>query len=116
MADAQVAEISQQVVEILLWGALLLVAVIVLFGGVWYYRRRWLNPEETGPRQPWTLDDLRQMKQAGQITPEEYQALRETLIAAFRGRNAGEADLSGRNSVNAVRETQNQIDRLDDGF
>jgi hypothetical protein len=105
------AEIADSVTEILLWGASLLAAVIVLFGGVWYYRSRWLNPDESEPRrQPWTLDDLRQMKQQGQISDEEYQALRESIVAAFRGSSGGSGATSGRESVSSRWNTQDGSD------
>jgi len=71
--------------QILIWGGLLLAAVIVLFGGVWYYRRRWLTRSEPTGGTAWTLDDLRRMREAGHITEEEYRALRAALVAAFRG-------------------------------
>ena len=62
-------------------------AVVVLFGGLWYYRK-WLlrgGKSESDSSGVWTFDDLRRMKQEGKITEEEYQALRATLVAAYRG-------------------------------
>lgn len=76
--------------QIIVWGLILMGAVVVLFGGLWYYRRYWLQADEEpgANRTPWTLDDLRQMKESGQINEVEYQTLRETMIAALRGANA----------------------------
>jgi hypothetical protein len=76
--------------QIIIWGLILMGAVVVLFGGLWYYRRYWLQADEEpgANRTPWTLDDLRQMKESGQINDVEYQTLRETMIAALRGANA----------------------------
>jgi len=75
--------------QIIVWGLILMGAVVVLFGGLWYYRRYWLQADEEpgANRTPWTLDDLRQMKESGQINDVEYQTLRETMIAALRGAN-----------------------------
>lgn len=75
--------------QIIVWGLILMGAVVVLFGGLWYYRRYWLQADEdsSASRTPWTLDDLRQMRESGQINEVEYQTLRETMIAALRGAN-----------------------------
>lgn len=75
--------------QIIVWGLILMGAVVVLFGGLWYYRRYWLQADEDSSvsRTPWTLDDLRQMRESGQINEVEYQTLRETMIAALRGAN-----------------------------
>ena len=81
------------VLQVLIWGGVLLLAVIVLFGVVWYYRRRWLTLGEPTRGTPWTLDDLRRMREAGQITEEEYRALRATLVAAFRGGQDDDSDV-----------------------
>ena len=85
-----IAETSKQVTEIVIWCGLLMLAVIVLFGGLWYYRRRLFVTDEPAKREPWTLEDLRQMKERGEVSDEEYQALRETMIAAFRGEQASQ--------------------------
>ena len=79
------ASSTDSVIQVLIWGGVLLLAVIVLFGAVWYYRRRWLTRSELTGGTPWTLDDLRRMREAGDITEEEYRALRAALVAAYRG-------------------------------
>ena len=56
-----IAETSKQVTEIVIWCSLLMLAVIVLFGGLWYYRRRLFVTDEPAKREPWTLEDLRQL-------------------------------------------------------
>ena len=87
------ASSTDSVIQVLIWGGVLLLAVIVLFGAVWYYRRRWLTRSELTGGTPWTLDDLRRMHEAGQITEEEYRALRATLVAAFRGGQDDDSDV-----------------------
>ena len=79
------ASTTDSVIQVLIWGGVLLLAAIVLFGVVWYYRRRWLARGKSTGGTPWTLDDLRRMREAGDITEEEYRALRAALVAAFRG-------------------------------
>lgn len=77
------ATVQQSVSEIFFWCAVLAVAVFVLFGGLWYYRRRWLRTINTPSGTPWTFDDLRNMKEQGQIDDEEYRSLRAAMVAAF---------------------------------
>ena len=86
MVSAALASMSSDdVTQIILWCTVLILAIVVLFLGVWYYRRRWIETSAGSSDQtPWTLDDLRNMKEAGQLSEEEYQALRASMIAAFR--------------------------------
>ncbi len=78
--------------KIIVAGGLLVGALIVLWLGVWYYRRRWLGSEESGVRPAWTLEDLRRLRESGQISESEYQALRGLTIGSSQGRPAGSAD------------------------
>lgn len=78
--------VSDGVVSILVWGGILILACVALFGGLWYYRQRFLRSEEPTQQTPWTFDDLARMKEAGNLSEEEYRALRAAMIAAFGGR------------------------------
>jgi len=102
------ASTTDSVIQVLIWGGVLLLAAIVLFGVVWYYRRRWLTRSELTGGTPWTLDDLRRMREAGHITEEEYRALRAALVAAFRG---GQADATGRTPPGGPDEIQGPADK-----
>lgn len=95
MTDSLAVSLDELTIQILVWGGLLLGAVVILFGGVWYYRHRWLRSDNRGAGEPWTLDDLARMKQASQISDEEYRMLRESIVAAFRG-EGGSGGRSGR--------------------
>ncbi|MCL2329777.1 MAG: hypothetical protein FWC56_00570 [Phycisphaerae bacterium] len=64
--------------------ALLIGAVLVLAAVYWYYRKRYHHDEKLSVGQPWTFEDLRQMRAQGKLTEAEYQALRASLVAAFR--------------------------------
>ncbi len=77
--------VSDNVVSILVWSGVLLLACVALFAGLWYYRRRFLGGDEPAQQTPWTFDDLRRMKEAGSLSDEEYRALRAAMIAAFSG-------------------------------
>jgi hypothetical protein len=82
VAAMLVASVADLAVRIMIAGGLLLLAIIVLALGVWYYRRRWLGGTESSTT-PWTLEDLRQLRAGGDITEAEYQALRGALIGQY---------------------------------
>ena len=65
---------------------LLLVAIVSLLVIGWY-RKRVLSDEETSSSDSWTLDDIRRLRAEGSLTEEEYQRLRATIIATYRGRD-----------------------------
>lgn len=79
------AVVQESVDQIIFWCIVLAVSVFVLFGGVWYYRRRWVRMADSPGGTPWTFDDLLKMKEQGQISDEEYRALRAAMVAAFDG-------------------------------
>lgn len=62
------------------------IALMVVVGGllVWYYRKRVLFSDHTSADAGWTFEDLRQMKEKGDLSEEEYQALRSALIGSFQ--------------------------------
>lgn len=101
MTDLLAVSLHELTIQILAWGSLLLGAVVILFGGVWYYRHRWLRSDDRGSGEPWTLDDLARMKQAGQISDEEYRVLRESIVAAFRGEHGSQGRSGRRNSADS---------------
>ncbi len=76
--------------------ALLVLGVIVLAVGVWYYRRRWMDSADSSAT-PWTFEDLRKLRDQGALSEEEYQALRAAIIGAYRGSSAG-PDAAGKAS------------------
>ncbi len=72
--------------QILLASALLVFFVIVLGIAVWYYRRRWLaEGASSSTEAAWTFEDLRKLREQGNLTEEEYQAMRSVLIGTYRG-------------------------------
>jgi hypothetical protein len=58
---------------------------VVAFLAVRYYYRRVFGQNEASGAQSWTFEDLKRMKDEGQLTQEEYQALRASLISSFKG-------------------------------
>lgn len=63
--------------------AILLLLVIVGGVGLWYYRKRVLFSDESSGG-IWTFEDLRRMRESGELTEEEYQSLRSAMIGAFQ--------------------------------
>jgi len=61
------------------------IALLVIVGGlgVWYYRKQFLFPDRTEGGGLWTFEDLRQMRDRGDLTEEEYQSLRAAMIGSF---------------------------------
>ena len=78
----------QNMTQVLIWGGVLILAVVVFFTGLWYYRKLLLRDDPDVGGVAWTLDDLHRMRQEGQLTEEEYRALRATMVAAFQGKKA----------------------------
>ena len=85
--------VQVQVEKIIVAGGLLVGALIVLWLGVWYYRRRWLGSEASGVGPAWTLEDLRRLRDRGDLSESEYQALRGLVVGSFEDRPAGAAGL-----------------------
>ena len=78
--------------RIIVAGILLILAIIILSLGIIWYRRRWLNRSETTSTTPWTLDDLRKLYDQGDISEQEYRAMRESMIAAYKSKEPSKAE------------------------
>ncbi len=78
--------------DLFLWGGILIVLMVGLWI-VWVALRRWYF----GTAQPgssdalWTLEDLRRMRDSGELSESEYQTLRRQVIAPYQDTN-GRAD------------------------
>jgi len=87
---ASVLAFSFPVKEIIIACGLLIVAVIVLWMGLWYYRRRWLGEGQSPDNLTWSFADLRKMRDEGQLTEREYESLRAALMNIYgRGSSVG---------------------------
>jgi hypothetical protein len=64
------------------------IALMVIVGGVvvWYYRKWVLFSDPSPEATVWTFDDLRRMKEQGELSEEEYQSLRAAMIGAYQGK------------------------------
>jgi hypothetical protein len=70
----------------------ILVAGFLLFAGLWLYGRRYLRSEGESDEAAgaWTLADLRKLRDQGELTEDEYQAMRSAIIGAYGGAAGGE--------------------------
>ncbi|GAB5495725.1 MAG: hypothetical protein Phyf2KO_08050 [Phycisphaerales bacterium] len=75
---------SDAAVRLAIW-AVVLIAVVIAFGVVLMLLRRKLNEEEEAPGEGLMLDDLRKLRDTGQISHEEFQR----AVDAMAGRVTG---------------------------
>lgn len=67
----------QEIAQVLVWLAIVVGAIVAGIAVV-YGVRRWAQREE--PAQTFTFEDLRQMRERGDITEIEYAAMRNALL------------------------------------
>ena len=79
---------SQDRSDVLFWCGVLLAVAVVLGLVAWWIRRRFARPDEPDAGSVsgmgFSLADLRQMRDEGQLSPEEYDYARRKLIAKTR--------------------------------
>ena len=86
MAIALAANLSSATLWIIIAGGLLLALILLLGLVVWRLRKWWLVSDQPSG-EPWTLEDLRVMRARGDLSEAEYQAMREAMIDAYRGKS-----------------------------
>jgi hypothetical protein len=66
------------------------VTVLAILGriAISRYRKRLMRGSQDAIG-PWTLDDLRDMRESGQLTDQEYQVLRQRMIGKAMGAAGG---------------------------
>ena len=67
----------------LLWGAVLIGAILLMATIAWLLRRNILR-DETTRDEPLSLQQLREMRAQGQITPDEFEILKSEVITSAR--------------------------------
>lgn len=65
--------------------AVALVVVVIVFGVVLMFLRRTLNKEDEAPGEGLMLDDLRKLRDTGQITHEEFQRAVDSMAGRISG-------------------------------
>jgi hypothetical protein len=71
--------------DVLVWVGLLIVAVMVLGAAILVLRRNVLSRGGPADQSPGFMEDLRRMRDRGEITPEEFEAARRAMIARIKG-------------------------------
>ncbi len=83
------AQTGESLWRLWLYSGILLVAIIVLGSAVMLYRRKFLSDNDSGTsRDPWSLDDLHELRSQGKITDDEFRAMRSAIIRAYTGETA----------------------------
>lgn len=81
-----IAMLPDKSAQILLWSGILVVTVLVLFVVTLTIKRRLDTPGgPTGDPPPFTLEELRRMRDAGQIDAEQYDKARARIVELTRG-------------------------------
>jgi len=84
------------VVEIWIYlGIIAAAAVLLGILGVWLRRRYRADSQDMNNQFGFTLDDLREMYEAGQLTEEEYKASREKLANRTKAKLLEDPDSKG---------------------
>lgn len=79
----QVLAASDNLIDVFIWVGILFV-MVALFWLAWVYARKWSMRDGSEPLTPWTLQDLRELKDRGELSENEYQTLREQIIAQHK--------------------------------
>jgi uncharacterized membrane protein len=75
---------QERVLPIWGWSIVVIGLLVGAFVAVAWMRRRMLNRSSAGMGAVFSLSELRQMRQSGQIDDEQYEKLRESIIGAAR--------------------------------
>jgi hypothetical protein len=74
----------------LLWSIVLIVAILLLFGGIVLYRK-WMNADDTTTGEGFTLGDLRRLHKEGKMTDGEFESAKAILIGSLKAAAAKSA-------------------------
>jgi hypothetical protein len=104
---AKSADFGEVAQKLLPWIAVLLAVLVVLVAGLRYYRRCLDQPAQDSSS-GWTLDKIRQLRDAGVIDDAEFSRLRAGLLAEM-GVKVG----SGSGGANAPETVENEEDEAE---
>ena len=66
------------------WSILLVILLVLMFGGIGFLRKWMAKDEEPTSRLGFTLGDLRRLHQEGSMTDEEFEKAKAQMIAATK--------------------------------
>jgi hypothetical protein len=67
----------------LMWSFVLIVALLLLFGGIVLYRK-WMNADDTTTGEGFTLSDLRRLHKEGKMSDGEFESAKAILIGSLK--------------------------------
>jgi hypothetical protein len=87
VATSLAANVSKDATWIIV-ACIVLIGIFVLAVAIWYYLG-WRRKQDASSSSavPWTFEDLRKLRDQGQLTEEEYKVLRTNMIEMY-GRKA----------------------------
>lgn len=80
------AEGSKDPTKLLIWLGIFIIAVVILGVAIMLVRRRVLGGEDHRAGEQGFFDELREMRDSGKMTPEEYDLARKSLASRLAGR------------------------------
>ncbi len=80
--------VADSFVGVFIWGGVL-IALLVAFWIVWVWLRKLYfgGGQSSSLGALWTLDDLRQMRDRGELREDEYQTLRKQAIDTYQDKD-----------------------------
>ena len=78
--------------QAVIWGLVVIVAIVFLGAGFWFVRRRLFAHQDAAESgEVWSLQHLRELRASGQITEQEFDSLKAGVIeSARKSRSTGE--------------------------
>lgn len=67
----------------LVWSAVLVVIIVLLFGAIRLYRK-WMNADDDTTGGGFTLGDLRKLHREGQMSDEEFEKAKAVLLGSLK--------------------------------
>jgi hypothetical protein len=71
---------------LLIWGGVIMAAAVVGCVAIMILKRRLMSPGEGEQVPGFSLSELREMRDRGEMTPEEYERTRARVIAKVKGK------------------------------
>jgi hypothetical protein len=71
-------------IGVLIYGGILIGIILVGGAAIMVFRRKIVTPDDGDPTIGFTLDDLRQLKERGELSDDEYEAARKSMTDLLR--------------------------------
>jgi hypothetical protein len=104
--------------SVVVWGLVLIGTVLCLAVGIWVVRRWMFAPAKSGKTDGvWSLQQLRELQDEGQISLAEFESLKAKMILAVRRKDGTAETAPPDDEVTRIRQkaARNQIKRPMEG-